>query len=258
VPEQELQRAKLIELDSEFQVKDGGKEAKVQFNPDTLKVTYANQLAQQGAGGKTEGGGANGGQAAASGDQAGGASRQYVGSSTTKLALQLWFDVTGERGDAVDVTKLTKPLAYFIEPKAIGKDNQKLPPNVRFAWGSFFFDGSLDSLEESFEFFSRDGRPLRAQVGLSMSRQEIRLDFTTDAAATPAGGGTPGRRPLTPAPAGATLPGLAAGLSAGFSISAGVGWQAIAAANGIEDPLRLDAGQLVDLNLRASALGLGL
>jgi Contractile injection system tube protein len=249
VAEQELQRAKLIELDSEFQVKDGGQVAKVQFNPDTLKVTYANQLAQQGAGGKAEGTGKQAQQQQKSGDQAGGASRQYVGSSTTKLALMLWFDVTGERGDAVDVTKLTKPLAYFIQPQAIGKDKQKLPPNVRFAWGSFFFDGTLDSLEESFEFFSRDGRPLRAQVGLSMSRQEIRLDFTTDAAA-PVGGATPGRRPLTPAPAGATLPGLAAGAGAGFGIDVGAGWQAIAQANGIEDPLRLDPGQLVDLNLR--------
>lgn len=244
---EELKRAELIELDTHFQLKDGGHRAEVQFNPDTLKVTYANQLAQQGTGGKAAAGG--GKAPPASGDQAGGASRQYVGSSTTKLALQLWFDATGERGNAVDVTKLTEPVAYFIQPQPIGENKQKLPPNVRFAWGSFFFDGTLDSLEQSFEFFSPDGRPLRAQVALTMSRQEIRLEFTTPAAA-PEGGGVPGRRPLTPAPAGATLPQLAAGVSAGFGIG-GIGWQAIAAANGIEDPLRLQPGQLVDLNLRA-------
>jgi hypothetical protein len=243
VPE-ELKRAALIELDTHFQLKDGGKRAEVQFNPDTLKVTYANQLAQQGAGGKASGQQAAGGTA--SGDQAGGASRQYIGSSTTKLALQLWFDATGERGNSVDVTKLTEPVAYFIQPQPIGENKQKLPPNVRFAWGSFFFDGTLDSLEQSFEFFSPDGRPLRAQVGLTMSRQEIRLEFTTPAA-TPPGGNQPGRRPLTPAPDGATFPQLASSLSVGFGIG-GTGWQAIAAANGIEDPLRLVPGQLVDLN----------
>jgi hypothetical protein len=259
VPE-ELKKAALIELDTHFQLKDGGRRAEVQFNPDTLKVTYANQLAQQGAGGKAAGGqepaGGVGTPAPAppANDQAGGAARQYVGSSTTKLSMQLWFDATGQGGNAVDVSKLTAPVAYFIQPQAIGKDNQKLPPNVRFAWGSFFFDGTLDSFEQSFEFFSPDGRPLRAQVALTMSRQEIRPDFTTTAAAPP-GGGVPGRRPLTPVPAGATLPGLAAGMSAGLGVG-GVGWQAIAAANGIEDPLRLAPGQLVDLNLRASVPGL--
>lgn len=250
---EELKKAALIELDTHFQLKDGGHRAEVQFNPDTLKVTYANQLAQQGAGGKASGG-QQPAQTPQANDQAGGAARQYVGSSTTKLAMQLWFDATGQGGNAIDVSKLTEPVAYFITPQPIGENKQKLPPNVRFAWGSFFFDGTLDSLEQSFEYFSPDGRPLRAQVALTMSRQEIRPDFTT--AAAPSGGGAPGRRPLTPAPAGATLPGLAAGASAGFGVG-GVGWQAIAAANGIEDPLRLVPGQLVDLNLRASVPGFG-
>jgi hypothetical protein len=226
-----LAKAKLIELDALFELKSGGKQAEVQFNPDTLKVTYANQLAQQGAGGKAAGGNPP------SGDQAGGASRQFVGSSTTKLALQLWFDVTGlGAGTAADVTKLTAAVGYFITPRPLGANKELLPPNARFAWGSFSFDGTFDSLEESFEFFSPDGRPLRAQVSFTMSRQDIKLEFTTAGSASGSG---PGRRPLTPAPAGATLQGLAAG--------AGARWQAIAAANGIEDPLRLRPGQLVDL-----------
>lgn len=228
MPDERLKKAKLIELDALFELKSGGKQADVQFNPDTLKVTYANQLAQQGAGGKSAGG------KAPSGDQAGGASRQFVGSSTTKLALQLWFDVTGlGAGTAADVTKLTAEVGYFITPRPLGANKELLPPNVRFAWGSFSFDGTFDSLEESFEFFSPDGRPLRAQISFTMSRQDIKLEFTT------AGTAGPGQRPLTPAPAGATLQGLAAG--------AGARWQTIAAANGIEDPLRLAPGQLVDL-----------
>ena len=50
----------------------------VQFNPETLKVTFANQIVQ--------GSGA--------GDQRGSPARQFVGAGTTKLSLQLWFDVT--------------------------------------------------------------------------------------------------------------------------------------------------------------------
>jgi hypothetical protein len=249
---QQLAKAALIELDSSFEPKSGGRRADVQFNPDTLRVTYANQLAQQGSGGTPAGGGnaAAGASAPASGDQAGGASRQYVGSSTTKLALQLWFDVTGPGGEAADASKLTERVAYFIQPQKLGQNNELLPPNVRFSWGSFAFDGTLDSLEETFEFFSHEGRPLRAQVSLTMSRQTIQIAFTEDGG--PAGR-TPGTRPLTPAAAGATLQGLAAGASVG--LGGGVGWQAVAVANGIEDPLRLAPGQLIDLSLRAAATG---
>ena len=48
-----------------------------------------------------------------------------------------------------------------------------VPPAVRFLWGSFQFDGLMDSLEESLEFFSNDGRPLRASMSLTLSQQKI-------------------------------------------------------------------------------------
>ncbi len=78
----ELTKAELIELDAAFEIKSDGKRAKVQFNPETLKVSYANQLP---AGRRRQGG--RGQDRSASGDQAGGASRQFVGAGTTKLAL---------------------------------------------------------------------------------------------------------------------------------------------------------------------------
>jgi Contractile injection system tube protein len=72
-----LSKAKLVELQENLETTlDGGKEIPVQFNPDSLKVTYANEVKQP------EGG-----------DQAAGTSgRQFVGAGTTKLALTLWFD----------------------------------------------------------------------------------------------------------------------------------------------------------------------
>src|SRR5690606_39804723 len=42
-----LRKAKLIELKEDLSSElDGGKQIDVQFNPDTLKVTYANQVVQ--------------------------------------------------------------------------------------------------------------------------------------------------------------------------------------------------------------------
>jgi Contractile injection system tube protein len=247
---QQLAKAQLIELDSKLKnPKADGKKTTVQFNPETLKLSYANQLGQPGAGGKT-GGAAPSAAPAPAGDQAGGAARQYVGSSTTKLSLQLWFDVTGQGGDAADVTKLTEGVAYFMKPQPLGDNKELLPPNVRLLWGAFQFDGTFDSLEETFEFFSNDGRPLRANLSLTMSQQQIQLAFTPEGGAPFGGaGGGPGTRPLTPAPAGATLQGLAAGIGAAAS------WQSIAAANGIENPRLLQPGQLVDLNLSVSVGG---
>ena len=250
-----LERAELRELDADFaNAVNEDKWVKVQFNPETLKVTFANQIVQ--------GSGA--------GDQRGSQARQFVGAGTTKLALQLWFDVTsyspGGGAPSDDVRKLTQRVAYFITPRPLegqgggapsggggggGGGEQKpqfAPPAVRFIWGSFQFDGIMEQLEENLEFWSPDGRPLRASVSLGLSQQKITFAFNPDrangASSGPAAGATPGTRPLAQAPAGATLPGLAA--------AAGIGgaWQSIAAANGIEDALRLPAGELVDLSAR--------
>src|SRR5919108_4787182 len=103
-----LEKAELHELRSDFADElPGGQKTKVQFNPETLKVSYSNQLVTP------EGGGG--------GDKSGTPARQFVGAGTTKLSLQLWFDVTAplpEGEQAVeDVRKLTEKVAYFITPK---------------------------------------------------------------------------------------------------------------------------------------------
>lgn len=247
----QLEKAELRELDAEFRNPiNEDKWLKVQFNPETLKVSFANQLVQP----------------SSAGDQRGSQARQFVGAGTTKLALTLWFDVTAfapGQEPTRDVRELTQKVAYFITPKpntgggAGGSGSgggggaqqpQMIPPAVRFLWGTFQFDGIMDSLEENLEFWSNDGRPLRASLSVSLSQQKITFAFNPDAAqaARPSrtGGGTPGTAPLTQAPAGSTVPGLAANAGAGAS------WQAIAEANAIEDPLRLAPGSLVDLNAR--------
>lgn len=234
---QRVAKAQLQELDANFENPiNQDRWVTVQFNPENLKVSFANQIA-------TPSGGA--------GDQRGSAGRQFVGAGTTKLALQIWFDVSAladttnrdDQGNPVDdVRRLTQKVAYFITPTAQG--NQFVPPAVRFIWGSFQFDGLMDSLDESLEFWSSEGKPLRASMSLNMSQQKIQQFVFRDTGSPPGGGGgaTPGTRPLTPAPAGANLPSLA------DASGAGADWQSIAAANNIENPRLLATGQLIDLN----------
>lgn len=227
----ELAKAKLIELDQKFkEKKDGGQEVVVQFNPESLKVSFANQLAQQQ--GKDQ--------------SAGNSGLQFVGSSSTKLSLQLWFDVTAmEQGAVDDVRRLTQKVIYFMRPKKSDDPKSKdkmVPPGVRFVWGSFLFDGIVDGVEESLEFFSPEGKPLRASMSLTLSQQNILENKLGDATVQV----QPGHKPLKAAKVNESLQSMA-------DKNGKDDWQGIAAANGIEDPLRMAPGQLVDLDLTAAA-----
>lgn len=229
----ELAKAQLIELDADFKnEKSGGQKVSVQFNPETLKVTFANQLVQpQG------------------GDQAAGnTGRQFVGAGTTKLALTLWFDVTAMTEDAVDdVRRLTQKVIFFMTPTPDQADAAKMvPPATRFVWGSFLFDGIVEGLEESLEFFAPDGKPLRAQVTLTLGQQKILVSEFKGDGKVPS---SPGQKPMSQAKQGDTAQSMAA--KNGQS-----DWKSMASANGIEDPLRLSPGQLIDVKAGAS-VGIG-
>jgi hypothetical protein len=239
-----ITRAKLIELDEKLKELSGGKQITVQFNPDSLKLAFANQIQNNNPSSAGSGGGSGGGGGGGGGDQANGTSgRQFVGAGTTKLSVTLWFDAASAPEPVDDVRRLTQQVIYFITPKKSQQDATKfLPPGVRFSWGSFVFDGLVDSIEESIEYFSPEGKPLRASVSLGLSQQTILVADFGSGARPPGVPRGPGVAPLTAAAAGSTLQGLAA--------AAGADWQAIAAANGIDNPRALVPGQLIDLAAR--------
>lgn len=242
--DKQIAKAQLIELDESLKREaDQAKKVTVQFNPDSLKLAFANQIQNSNPSSAGSGGSGSGSGAGGSGDQGSGTSgRQFVGAGTTKLTVQLWFDAhAAPDGQAVDdVRRLTQDVIYFITPKNSRQDETRfVPPGVRFSWGSFLFDGLIDGIEESIEYFSPEGKPLRASVSLSLSQQTILVASFGEAARPGGAPGGPGARPLTAASAGATLQGLAAGL--------GRDWQSIAAANGVDNPRLLETGQLIDL-----------
>lgn len=229
-----LAKAYLQPLDSKLEKEiQPNHKVTVQFNPESLKVSFANQVSPSGTG-----------------DQTGTAARQVVATGTTKLSLQLWFDVTAEMPpgeEQIDVRTLTGKIAYFITPH---EETDNLPPGVRFVWGSFKFDGLMESLEESLEFFSEEGIPLRASMTLNLTQQKIK-EFSGKQAEPPGTEPAPGTRPLAAAADGETLQGMAA------SQGKADNWQAIAAANNIENPRLLQPGQLIDLNARPPSLPFG-
>jgi len=214
----------------------------VQFNPESLKLRYSNSI--QG------------------GTQSGSSSMQFVGQSTTKLSFDLWFDVSAplperkskggspDSSPAKDVRRLTKYVVDFmkpVEPKEEKDDKgatvkRAVAPMVRFSWGAFQFDGIVDSVNETIDFFSSEGHALRSQLSVSMTQQQIPPDLLRGS--DPGGDlPSPGINLQTAVSAGDSLQSLAGDLGLGED------WQSLAAINDVEDPRNLDPGMLLTLGL---------
>lgn len=226
-----LEKAKLIEINWENnQVRPNtDNQTEVQFNPASLKVSYSNQVQTN--------------------DSSTGSAIQYVGRGTSKLSLELIFDVSGANAtDRQDVRQMTGKIADFMRTtqEGSGENTRYKVKGVRFQWGSFLFDGIIDSMEETLDLWSEDGYPLRASVRLGLSQPGIHFDFNENrpaAGAAEASSGSPaaGTTPLTPAPAGANMQNMVA-RSGGRS-----DWKTVAERNGIENPRNLPVGTMINL-----------
>ncbi len=175
----------------------------VHFNPTSLQLSIANTL---GASGKSSD------------------TKQYVTGSSATLTMELTFDTTDV---GTDVRVATQRVASLMEP-----DEQRIPAIVKFEWGTFVFQGMVQSYQETIDFFSPSGVPLRAKVNMSMARQEA--VFADDGVSSGAGAGGGDAAVLSfSASAGVT----------GISAMAGVGdvGRALGTANGLET-LRFTSG----------------
>jgi hypothetical protein len=228
--------------DRQFNPANPRKVVPVHFNPESLKVAYANENR---GGNQPSGGGA-----------------QYVGNQSSTLTVELLFDTTEPRGSGdqagsqdPDVRLITKEVAHFIRPGECGppqgnNSTNRVPPMMSFEWGTFIFRGTVESMDETLDYFSEEGVPMRATINLTIKSQDICFDFgapgQADSALAPSSEAPPGSRPLQQANAGDSMQKMAG--SDGRSGD----WKAIAAANNIDDPLRLQAGALVNMNAGAS------
>lgn len=197
----------------------------VQFNPNTLALSHSNQNSANGS------------------DDTPSQRMQRAGS---KLTLDLLFDVNAPQPDgqnATDVRRLTAPILEVLKagrPGGGGASNTPMP-GLRFEWNAFRFDGMVDSINETMDFFSHEGAPLRCQLSIAMTERKTVEEESTAGD----GPGAPGTAPRTPAPSGAPLQNLMGG--------SGDAWKAAATLNGIENPRLMQAGALLDLNVNVGA-----
>lgn len=171
------ERGKLIPVTGNQNTPDLENAVDVQFNPSNLKVSLSNTLKENQRNGNTR-------------------AAQYVDKSSSSLSVELIFDTTfadedteqvyqqrarneGREREAItagsDVRLLTRKIAdAFIKPIASG-NRLKAPKRCLFQWGAFEFLGLVESFEETLDFFSREGTPLRATVSLKL--KEDRYQF---------------------------------------------------------------------------------
>src|SRR6266702_897611 len=141
----------------------------VHFNPASLVYSVENSVAQQSGGPKKV---------------------QYVAQFSGKLTMDLQFDTTDTGSD---VRTVTNQVALFMQasgnassgasnsapPSANGNASgppPKAPPVLKFQWGTYQFQGIMDSFKETIDFFSADGVALRALVSIGLSRQDQVFD----------------------------------------------------------------------------------
>jgi hypothetical protein len=146
-----------------------GTPVKVHFNPASLVYSVENSVAQQSGGPKKV---------------------QYVAQFSGKLTMDLQFDSTDTGSD---VRIATNQVAMFMQatgnsqaaaqnaapPSANGAAQgapPKAPPVLQFQWGTYTFQGIMDSFKETIDFFSADGVALRALVSIGLSRQDQVFD----------------------------------------------------------------------------------
>lgn len=192
----QLEKATLTPIKSDESGSELGPPIDVQFNPASLRLQITNS---------TEGGESRGRQA-----------RQYTGSSSTSLTLDLVFDTAdeGSTDSPRSVREKTAAVEQFVYPKGEGEEKQA-PPKLRFQWGDLILEGVVDSLTIDLDHFAGNGVPLRAKVGFSFKEQDRKYEFL-------ASGPGANRKAGAALPGGASL-GIAGGVSLGISAQASVG-----------------------------------
>lgn len=234
-----LSKATLQEIGSGDPERTIGDPVEVQFNPSSLRLQIANQI---------EGNRSRGRQV-----------RQYTGSSSSTLSLDLIFDTAdeGATGQPRSVREKTFIVEKYVLPKGEG-DQKQAPPKLRFQWGDLLVTGIVDTISIDFDHFASDGTPLRAKVSLSIKEQDPKYQFGSTGPMANQQGGTPEPGIALPgfpgAPSGGeggnrSAPSLAGESAAEFAARMGLDAEAWRGLSFGGDALSLSAG--VEVGFRA-------
>lgn len=161
----------------------------------------------------------------------------FGGGGSRQLTLNLFYDVT-EPMNGVRVDDVRFETNKLVALTRIERDLGR-PPVVLISWGQapmgsdFPFTGAVSSLTQTFTLFTREGKPVRANVNVTLTefldpeldQRETDPELTTYRV----------RR-------GDTLSNIAAAV-----YQDPAQWRVIAAANRLDDPRRLEIGRILTI-----------
>lgn len=213
----------MAELEKAFLETEDGTRVPCLYNPETLSIGRRNNWVSNSMPGK------------------GVPTLQYAGASSGWMALDLIFDTT-DLGTAV-TAHTGKILGLMeVDPNLPGSDettNNARPPTVTFHWGDLHsFKAVVQDLRLTFTYFSSSGVPLRAQLHLDLMQYERSNAFGPQNPTS----GTPKPSRVHRVQPGETLDRISARYYGDATR-----WRVLASANGLEDPLAIKAGALIDI-----------
>lgn len=170
----QIEKAKLYHIsDPVDKPKQGQLAMDIQFNPNSLKVALANSIKENERN--------DSGKAA-----------QFIDKSSSTLSVELIFDTTDQYGSQEneganepqevrkDVRSMTGIIAREFMYSKDKEDGKVKAKRCMFAWGTFSFIGIMESFDETLDYFSPEGTPLRATVALKL--KESRFQFNSEEA----------------------------------------------------------------------------
>jgi LysM repeat protein len=172
---------------------------------------------------------------------------RYAGGEGGSFSLSLVFDTTAE-GTAV--TAYTNKLLKLMDvdtslPGYDAARSNGRPPWVKFHWGTSLhsFKAVVKNIDVGFTYFSSEGLPLRANVEMGLEQYEPDANWGPQNPTS----GTPRPNRTHQVEVGDTLDRISARYYGDPTQ-----WRAIAAANGVGDPLDLRPGRLLAIPERGT------
>jgi nucleoid-associated protein YgaU len=213
----------MAELEKAYLKVEGGTQIPCLFNPETLSLGASNNWSAEAAPGK------------------GVQKLAYKGANSGTMSLELMFDTTAS---GAPVTNHTSKLMKLMEidtslPGTDETTNNARPPTVSFHWGNLHsFQAIVSNLQLTFTYFSSSGVPLRAKASISLTQYMAGNSYGPQNPTS----GTPRPSRVHRVQPGETLDRISARYY-GDSTR----WRVLASANGLEDPLAIRAGALLDI-----------
>ena len=171
---------------------------------------------------------------------------QFHGAEPCKLTVEMFFDSGGAQDGSV-VAAVEQLFGCCVPTPESLRAAKPSPPLVVLHWGSVSsFPGFVNSVSAKYTLFSSDGTPIRATCAVAIE------EMPADPPKQNPTSGSDGVRRVHRTVAGDTLASVAYG-----EYGDPTQWRALAAYNGIDDPLRVRVGLALLLPTPEELAGVG-